>query len=669
MNNEAVFITQWKNEMKNRLKLRFKDKPLSQKKIDKYLDSLIEDYMVNPKVDVVNNYRDQVVHTDLLSLIDTIHNNQLIIGGGGVLYVQHNTQGKDNVMYDFIIYKQEERSLHKAERKKYEKYTDEWIIEENFQLNVKILINSLYGAHGYSGFVLYNRFIAESITNIGRQIITTAVVTFEMFLSNGIKYNTEEEVYKHITNVCDEYNPEMDFSIFNIDNIDHKVIKRLLESCVFDPSDEFVETVEYMIHGLEYGQKVLLYYKNNLYEFSRLPFIAEKIKYIMVNLDELKAPERKLINDDLILHYIDEIWEFYRVFVLYDYPIYDRVRKSMYTDRDSVLYVDTDSNFLGLNEWVVFVKNDILQNQFNKDEREINFIAVNLMAMFLSSVINHGLQCLARHMNVTKEPASRLDMKNEFYLDRIIFTKAKKRYVSNSILQEGKLLNGGEGLPDIKGFDFKKAVTKPYIRDIYTNICLDDILRADNIDVENIYHKIMQLKADIEESMKKGESTFFKQANVQIIEHYKNPYSTQGITAVLLWNSLNPAYAMELPTDCDIVPIKELTGPKAGSNGKMLWSNKKFVMEFKEKFPDIYDRLEHDIYHNPNELVRNMGLTSIAKPKNSEIEMPEWFDFIIDTEKVVQDSLKLIEPILKSLGLNGLKTNASTEYITNIIDL
>ena len=64
-----------------------------------------------------------------------------------------------------------------------------------------------------------------------------------------------------------------------------------------------------------------------------------------------------------------------------------------------------------------------------------------------------------------------------------------------------------------------------------------------------------------------------------------------------------------------------------------------------------------------------MGLTSIAKPKNSDIPLPEWFSFLLDKDKVVTDSLDLISPILKSLGLNGLRTNASTEYMTNIIDL
>jgi len=138
----------------------------------------------------------------------------------------------------------------------------------------------------------------------------------------------------------------------------------------------------------------------------------------------------------------------------------------------------------------------------------------------------------------------------------------------------------------------------------------------------------------------------------------------------MLWNCLNPQYAMELPTDCDIVPIHEITGPKyEKSRGKVIWPNEKYVMEFKEKFPEAYARLERDIYNNPNEEIRKMGLTSIAKPKNSDVPIPDWLSFLMDYEKVVQDDLNLIAPILKSLGLNGLKTNASTEYITNIIDL
>lgn len=137
-NREAIFITQWKNEMKERIRIRFKDKPLSEKKIDAYLNEKIKEYMSNPQVQIINNYRGAVVNTDLLSLIDTIENNQLIIGGGGVLYVQHGTTGRKNVLFDYITNNMTKRNFHKKERKKYDKGTDEWLREDIMQANVKI---------------------------------------------------------------------------------------------------------------------------------------------------------------------------------------------------------------------------------------------------------------------------------------------------------------------------------------------------------------------------------------------------------------------------------------------------------------------------------------------------------------------------------------------------
>ena len=317
------------------------------------------------------------------------------------------------------------------------------------------------------------------------------------------------------------------------------------------------------------------------------------------------------------------------------------------------------------------MKNEVLENNFNKSETETEFICVNLMALFLAEVIDRGLHTFCKHMGTHKEHADLLYMKNEFYLSRILFVEnTKKRYISNSILQEGQLLQGGKGKPDIKGFDFRKSVTKEYLRKIYTQICEEDILRAEKIDVEQIYMKILAIRKEIEDSLRKGENRFFKQANVQIVSHYKEPYSTQGVTAVILWNTLNPDYAMELPTDCDICPIFELTGPIFDkSRGKEKWSNEKFCMEFKERFPEEYARLEKEIYQNPNPLIRTMNLSSIAKPKNTDIPIPKWFDFIADYDKVVQDDINLFTPILKSLGLSGLKTNSQTEYITNLIEL
>ena len=134
---EAVFITKWKNEMRERIKLRFKDKPLNEKKINQYLDKKVKEYLVNPEVEIVNNYRGLSTKTDLLSLIDLIEENQLIIGGGGVLFVQHNTPGRTNIMFGYITNLKDTRNNYKAERKKYKEDTDIWIRFDIFQNNTK----------------------------------------------------------------------------------------------------------------------------------------------------------------------------------------------------------------------------------------------------------------------------------------------------------------------------------------------------------------------------------------------------------------------------------------------------------------------------------------------------------------------------------------------------
>ena len=47
-------------------------------------------------------------------------------------------------------------------------------IYNNFQMSAKILINSIYGAFGFSGFYFYNKDIAESVTKQGKNVILYA---------------------------------------------------------------------------------------------------------------------------------------------------------------------------------------------------------------------------------------------------------------------------------------------------------------------------------------------------------------------------------------------------------------------------------------------------------------------------------------------------------------
>lgn len=681
-NQEAIFLTRWKDKMYEIIKLKYGKKfDLKKEKIYKYLDKVIKKNLQNKNIVLINNYRNDMARSDLLSLIDLIEKNNLIIGGGGCLYLQHD-QGV-NILIHYILFKMDQRNFHKKERKKYPKFSDEWYEFDIAQGNDKVAINMLYGAIGYFRFVLHNRFIAESITNEGRQIISSAAECFEAFLGDNLDFFTESEFYEFITNVHNEYKElykdRLDVSVFDTDEIEDRVIKRYLKKCKFDISQEFRNDVINIMKNRNKVELILLYYKNNLDEFNKNEFIKDKYRYILTDLDKLMKPDLGDIENPKIVQTINDIWDFYKVFVLADYPIFDRVRKTMYTEKNRVLYIDTDSNFIGLSRFVNYIKSDVLGNIFNKDDRDITFISVNVMTYYLGFVVDAALQGMCKYSNITPEWAKRLSMKNEFYFEKILFTEKKKRYISNAILQEGQLLKDGIGEPEIKGFDFKKATVKPHVTDFFTQICLEDILRSKEINVDTIFKKMLFLREDIENSMRKGDNKYYKQASVQLIEHYKKPFSLPGITGVYLWNALCPEYQIELPTDVDIIPIKSLGLKKPNSKSTQIqyMTDEQEKAYFKnatvellaEKYPEAYNRLVKEIYMHKNDEVKYMGLNYIAKPKNQDIPLPEWFEDIIDTEKVVSDILSLFYPIMESLGIHILKTSASSQHLTNVVDL
>lgn len=139
MKDEAIFISKWKNEIKNLIKMRFGK--LDKDKIDNYLDEVIANNMRNPKAFIENNYTNMTAKADVLSIIDLIEKNKLIIGGGGVLFQQHNL--KENPLIGYIEWTMAQRNVFKKERKKYEKYTDEWFTYEIGQGRMKVKVNSL----------------------------------------------------------------------------------------------------------------------------------------------------------------------------------------------------------------------------------------------------------------------------------------------------------------------------------------------------------------------------------------------------------------------------------------------------------------------------------------------------------------------------------------------
>lgn len=673
--SEHHVITEWKTEMTKLLKMKYGDK-FTKSEINDKLDKIIKKDLKNQNVTVFNNYTNTAVRTNILDLTDSIEANHLIITGGGCLFLPHGT--KPNILIDFILEIMKRRKDAKKMRKNFEKGSDGWLKWDIAQLLNKLVINSLYGCMGYPGFLLYNVFTAEAITSEGRFIITTAINCIEAFLGNAFYFVDESELTHYIYTIHAEYKKygELDVSKFGINDYLPLVYDRLIEKSKFTMTDKMKENLLDMLTGKPQGELALLYYKNNLLEFSKLDFVKAKFKYIIENNGLLSFCEMDLLKNDEMRQVTKSIWDLYEVFVLYNYPINDKIRKAMYLPKTRALYTDTDSVFVSVCHLVDYIKNDVLHgNNPMASDNDLTFTSVNLMLIFINIAVDRYLKTLCYSTNIEPEYAEKLGMKNEFYLKRILFVEKKKRYISLSILQEGQLLGKGRGKPEIKGFEFIKSNVKPYLRDFYTQLATDEILEADEISPSRIFKKMAQLKSDIEYGMSHGDSKFYKQAKVKTPDNYKNPFSTQGITAVMLWNAICPTMAIELPADVNIVPIKSLRLPKPPERTKPTevvqldpFKNKN-IEELADKYPDVYQRLYNEIYTNENPQIRYMNLSSIALPKNANITIPQYVFDLINYDEIVTNSIQLFLPVMESLGIRSVPTTSNTNHMTNIIQL
>ena len=444
--HQSYFIDQWKEEQKSALRLKYKNR-LNEKKLDAALNKLIEKRLYVPTALLENNYLQKTAQTDLLQIIDFIHTNNPIIGGNGVLYYQHKQ--KENPMLDWIISIMDGRKLAKKMRAKFPKGTAEWLSYEMRQLMLKIIINSLYGGFGYRGFIFANIFLSTSVTMLGQNTISSAAMGFEAFLANNAVFVEENEVLRFIDFTVQEADGrlQMDQNLFDpFDTpIDEILVKKILNSCKFKISREFHQTLLDIISNMEDHQKILLYYKNNLYEFCSTPIMHQALIKLHTIVDTLLVPDVSKLSDEAS-SLVEFIWNMFYAFVVFDHPVYDKIRKNKYTYKKAVAYQDTDSNFLVLGPWVNYIKS-IIPDQVPIDKEALqnfDFKIVNLMTIFVTRVVACSFACLCNSMNVDEEHTKKLAMKNEFYFTRILFTSKKKRYVARPMLQEGVIIPEGQ---------------------------------------------------------------------------------------------------------------------------------------------------------------------------------------------------------------------------------
>ena len=680
MREHNNFKDSWIAQMSGLLRLSNSVPDMSESELQTALSSIYDDNLKAPQVNIVNNYKGVSVQAPMDTVYNLILSNTCVLAGDATMFLQHSVQTSD--MVPVIIKYQNDRDKEKQLAFTYEKGSPDYMFHNRNQANKKVVINALYGLFGYAKFRFFNINIAQSVTASGQLIISTATCCFENFLADNTKFVIYDECILFLDRMKKEYAAMEDKSIFKLIRPISKddLVLRMYEHAYERYTHDEAETIIRCINELNDEEVQLAYYKNNIRAFHRVPYVKDLLQRIFDSIEHLQLgdlsafdnPDKfNTVAEPGAKEMIEELIHLYDIFVLDTHQIFDRVRRTKYTPKKSVMYIDTDSNFVALEEFVEYFI-ETIPDKFNNRQSFI-FKCTSILTMVVTHVIAATYKEFAASMNISPEYGKRIKMKNEFLFSILVFGTSKKRYFGKMIIQEGKMIKNGKGDIEVKGFDFKKASTKAEIYDKIVKIIFNTILDVNQITYKDVLRAANNFKANIKNDILAGSNLYYKQLSVSSPDKYKNPYIMQGVKGVLLWNAIvDKELRMEFPTEVDIIPIplnklgekqfaSLLESPVEFFANNANNPKCKVLYEFYKNHHTEFSRMISTMMEHPN-IWKNFP-SSIAKPRNMT-DLPEWLKDIIDIDTIVHNNVNLINPILESIGIPIITEKLGPMYTT-----
>lgn len=638
------FLIDWKKHNRKIFEQMYPQ--LSEEQINKFLDKVITERLKNPIATMHNNYVGKDFGVDLLKVIDWIHDTKPIVAGFGVFYRnQDEVVNPMRVMIENFIAKRKE---YKGLLEVYGEGTYEYDTADRMQGGEKINVNSLYGANGAPTSNFFNIYTATSVTATGQSLISTTQQAFEGFLENNVPFIDLDECMLFLENIKKEtYILDDSF----LPNVPIEALLKRLEDMFYEYNDSYTKILYTYLMNLPQNIINRIYFKNNLYEFSFLRKIRVKLYTILRKADEFKNPNKLPEN---IKSNLEDLWDFYKQFVFYNYAPFNRIQRLKHNKRKAVIVVDTDSNMLNLNPWVVFMNKYIISADESlkaRNQDELRFICINTMSYIITNMVTDVLAKYTKDANVPKRFRKNINMKNEYLFTRIILSNVKKRYISSIRLREGK-----EVFPeklDIKGMDFSKSSIREETKDFFMTLIKQRLLYTDNINLSDILKDLEDFENMIRGSLMKGEKHFLIPKSVKELGAYDDPYREQGIRGVIVWNYLYPENTVELPEKIDIV--------------KVSLTKEENLDKLRDLNPKYYDVIQQKIINNSNPKISKKGVEIIAIPRNVP-SIPDWMKPFIDYDTVVNNNVSTFNSVLKALGIETIRTSKKS-YFSNILKL
>ena len=166
---------------------------------------------------------------------------------------------------------------------------------------------------------MFDLNVAPAVTSTGRSLISSAILCFEGFLGNNVKFGSLNDILTFIDNVRMEYSDWKydDYKVLGYDGFVtiEECFNKLMMNCGYKyiPTEQDMDMVYRIIQNCSQIELNRLFYKNNLYCFMDLPLPRYLMVKIITEMQhpyiEPANPPKEIVKDldqlrDYLLEYV-----------------------------------------------------------------------------------------------------------------------------------------------------------------------------------------------------------------------------------------------------------------------------------------------------------------------------------------------------------------------------
>jgi len=597
--------------------------------------------------------------------------------------VMDNPKVKKSLHADFLANNIKLRSVDKKLSFKYKQEgdKDKFLYHDVLQKVRKIFNNSLSGAYASKSTILYHPAAHSILTSITRSVASIGNAVSESIIAGNKYFKTPDHVLNYITSICAE---------FTIDNMDYVLNKYHLHIPTVDEVMEMIhhsadnywtdsiaiEKIYTLVTNLAPQHRVAVVYLNDLYHLKK--HNEDFVKTMLFNMskrcetgsdDNLKdinnAPEgiMNLVHhicmsdiQGMTVNYkelqgtklleilastarnvtieINKYKKLFRTLLTSDIlPINIAEVKDML--RDAIVLSDTDSTCGSYDNWVIWGYGN---SRFTPE-------AVGLAATVMTintQAIDHNIKVFAKNMNIENGLVEMLKMKNEFFWSSFVVANVSKHYYADTWIREGNVYD--EADLELKGVHFISSAGMQEVAK-RAKVMMGDINSkvAKGEHIEPLYYikQVVDTENMLLNLIEQGSVDIFKTEKIKSLDSYKldDPGKTPFFYH-LMWKSV---FSEEYgdPGDPEYMVIKVPTILSKPAKLKEYLANLEDVT-YKNNLTNILSK-----YNKTSLGIMRVPLAIASGGRG----VPKEILKIVDTKRMVSDSLNVMYLVLESIGI------------------